>query len=61
MTQIEIKGHYIVKSDLIKSLEVMIALIKKEDNILIAIESNVGCSLTAEFKEIELENLREKP
>ena len=60
MIQIEIKGEYIVKADLITSLNKVIEQLKSGDNQFISVSSNIGTKLEVNFKNIELEDLRVK-
>lgn len=57
MIQIEIKGEYIVKADLIASLNKVIEQLKSGDNQYILVSSNIGTKLEVNFKNIELEDL----
>ena len=60
MIQIEIKGQYIVKGDLIDSLNKVIEQLKSGDSQFILVSSNIGTKLEVNFKNIELEGLRVK-
>lgn len=55
-----IKVNYIVKSDLIKMLEIAIEYLKKDETVLFEVESNMGGKLKAEFTDIPLPDLRQQ-
>ena len=54
-----IEVDYIIKSDLIRMLELSIEHIKDGKVIAFEVESNIGGKLKVEFTEVELENLRQ--